>query len=111
MSAVSFAMNNCFCRKNSLLIVALGLAAGSMTVGPMSSASGQIPVGGRDANVTGVFGPVVAWPIIPLHMVLLPGGRVMNYGTDASGNQGAQFIYDVWTPSLRTGTNAHLVLP
>ena len=61
--------------------------------------------------MTGVFGPVVAWPIIPLHVVLLPGGRVMNYGTDSSGNQGAQFIYDVWTPSLGTGTNAHLVLP
>ena len=104
-------MNNCFYRKNPLLIVALGVAASSMTVGPMSSASGKIPVGRRDANLTGVFGPVVAWPIIPLHVVLLPGGRVMNYGTDSSGNQGAQFIYDVWTPPLGTGTNAHLVLP
>ena len=76
-----------------------------------SSSSGTIPVGGPTANVTGVFGPVVSWPIIPIHVVLLPGGRVMNYGTDSSGNQGAQFIYDVWTPSLGTGTNAHLVLP
>ena len=67
--------------------------------------------GGSTANVTGVFGPVVAWPLIPLHAVLLPGGGVMSYGTDSSGNQGAQLIYDVWTPSLGTGTNAHLVLP
>ena len=104
-------MNNCFYRKNSLLIVVLGVAASSMTVGPMSSASGQIPVGGPEANVTGVFGPVVAWPIIPIHVVLLPGGRVMNYGTDSSGDQGAQLIYDVWNPTLGTGTNAHLVLP
>ena len=104
-------MNNCFYLRNSLLIVALGVAAISMTVGPMSSASGQIPDGGPDANVTGVFGPVVSWPIIPLHAVLLPGGGVMNYGTDSSGNQGAQFIYDVWSPRLGTGTNAHLVLP
>ena len=61
--------------------------------------------------MTGVFGPVVAWPLIPLHAVLLPGGGVMSYGTDSSGNQGAQLIYDVWTPSLGTGTNAHVVLP
>ena len=92
-------------------MVAVGVAASSMTVGPMSSASGQIPVGGPTANVTGVFGPVVSWPIIPLHVVLLPGGGVMSYGTDSSGNQGAQFIYDVWDPPLGTGTNAHLVLP
>jgi Domain of unknown function (DUF1929)/Glyoxal oxidase N-terminus/Kelch motif len=104
-------MNNCFSQKNSLLIVALGLAVSSMTAGPMSSASGQIPVGGPTANVTGVFGPVVAWPLIPLHAILLPGGGVMSYGTDSSGNQGALLIYDVWTPSLGTGTNAHLVLP
>ena len=88
-----------------------GMAASAMTVASTASANGsQIPVGGPTANVTGVFGPVVAWPIIPLHVVLLPGGGVMNYGTDSSGNQGAQLIYDVWTPSLGTGTNAHLVL-
>ena len=77
----------------------------------MASASGsQIPVGGPKANVTGKFGPVVAWPIIPIHAVLLPGGRVMSYGTDSTGQQGAQLIYDVWTASLGTGANAHLTL-
>ena len=71
----------------------------------------QIPVGASTANVTGVFGPVVTWPIIPIHAVLLPDGRVMNYGTDASGAQGAQLIYDIWNPKLGTGSGAHLVLP
>jgi hypothetical protein len=71
----------------------------------------QIPVGGSTANVSGVFGPVVTWPIIPIHAVLLPDGRVMNYGTDASGAQGAQLIYDIWDPKLGTGSSAHLVLP
>jgi hypothetical protein len=71
----------------------------------------QIPVGASTANVTGVFGPVVTWPIIPIHAVLLPDGRVMNYGTDASGAQGAQLIYDIWNPKLGTGSSAHLVLP
>src|SRR3982075_3555111 len=71
----------------------------------------QIPVGAPTANVTGVFGPVVTWPIIPIHAVLLPDGRVMNYGTDASGAQGAQLIYDIWNPKLGIGSGAHLVLP
>jgi Domain of unknown function (DUF1929)/Glyoxal oxidase N-terminus len=74
-------------------------------------ASNSIPVGGSNATIAGVFGPVVTWPIIPIHVVLLPGGRVMNYGTDANGQQGAQLIYDVWDPTLGTGRNAHLVLP
>src|SRR5215468_3615465 len=103
-------MKHCFCRKYSLLLAA-GVAVGAMTVGTMDSASGQVPVGGSGANVTGVFGSVVNWPIIPIHMCLLPDGRVMNYGTDTSGNQGAQFTYDVWNPALGTGTNAHSVLP
>jgi len=78
---------------------------------PVLPASSSIPVGSSKANIAGVFGPVVTWPIIPIHVVLLPGGRVMNYGTDASGQQGAKLIYDVWDPTLGTGTNAHLVLP
>lgn len=78
---------------------------------PMIPAKGQIPVGGAGANITGVFGAPVTWPIIPIHAILLPDGRVMNYGSDASGAQGAKLIYDVWTPTLGTGTSAHTVLP
>jgi hypothetical protein len=91
-----------------------GAGPGVPVSAPLASASqipvGQIPVGGSSANVSGVFGPAVTWPIIPIHVVLLPGGRVMNYGTDASGQQGAQLIYDVWNPALGTGKKAHLVL-
>jgi hypothetical protein len=70
-----------------------------------------VPSGSSTANVTGVFGAAVTWPLIPIHVVLLPDSRVMSYGTDATGAQGAQFIYDVWDPSLGTDSNAHLVLP
>jgi len=73
--------------------------------------SQAIPTGGASASTGGVFGAVITWPIIPIHMVLLPDGRVMNYGTNESGAQGAQLIYDVWDPSLGTGTNSHMVLP
>jgi hypothetical protein len=77
----------------------------------LAGSSSQIPPGGAAANVAGVFGPAVTWPIIPIHVVLLPDGRVMNYGTNALGQQGAQLVYDIWDSSLGTGTNSHRVLP
>ncbi len=64
-----------------------------------------------DSFTKGSMGPVVNWPLIPIHVVLLPDGRVMSYGTDAKGVQTGQFIYDVWDPKLGTGTPSHLVLP
>jgi galactose oxidase-like protein/HYDIN/CFA65/VesB family protein len=35
----------------------------------------------------------------------------MSYGTNASGQQGAELIYDVWNPALGTAVSAHSVLP
>ena len=61
--------------------------------------------------VAGSFGPQVAWPIMPIHAVLLPDGRVMSYGTDTNGVQTAFYQYDVWNPQLGTGATAHTVLP
>src|ERR1700730_2529378 len=62
-------------------------------------------------NVGGFFGPAFPWPIIPLHVALLPDGRVLSYGTDQMGNQGGQMIYDVWNPRVGNGSNAHTVMP
>jgi hypothetical protein len=70
-----------------------------------------VPKGTTTANVTGIFGPVVSWPLIPIHAALLPDGRVMSYGTDLSGNQGAKLHYSVWDPRKGTGADAHLVFP
>jgi hypothetical protein len=42
-------------------------------------ASSTTPV--STTPLTGFFGPAFAWPIIPIHMALLPDGRVLNFGT------------------------------
>jgi hypothetical protein len=72
------------------------------------AAHGTVPIGG---GAGGFFGPPFPWPIIPLHMALLPDGSVMSYGTDQQGRQGGQIIYDVWDPKLGIGTAAHTILP
>jgi YVTN family beta-propeller protein len=50
-------------------------------------------------NVTGAWSPVISWPLIPLHMVLMPDGRVLSFGTNTDGTQTGYFIYDVWDPA------------
>jgi hypothetical protein len=62
------------------------------------------------ARSSGAFGPVFDWPIIPIHAILLPDGRVLSYGTDQAGQQGGQLKYDVWDPSLGRSPSAHLLL-
>jgi Domain of unknown function (DUF1929) len=59
----------------------------------------------------GIFGPPFPWPVIPIHLALLPDGRVLSYGSDKTGAAGAQLIYDVWDPKVGYGTNAHNILP
>jgi hypothetical protein len=60
-----------------------------------------------DANLRGMFGPVQAFPLIPVHAVLLPDGRMLSYGTDTTGKQTANFNYAVWDPS----DDSHQTLP
>ena len=62
------------------------------------SLAGAMEVAAGDP-VAGSFGPQVAWPIMPIHAVLLPDGRVMSYGTDTNGVQTAYYQYDVWNPN------------
>jgi hypothetical protein len=63
-----------------------------------------------DAHIRGAWSAVSNWPIMPIHAVLLPDGRVLTYGTDASGRQTAFFNYDVWDPAQGPGAG-HLTLP
>jgi len=62
----------------------------------------------QPANVTqGAWSAEFSWPIIAIHVSMLPDGRVLSYGTDQAGNQGGQFVYDVWDPI----TGIHSTLP
>jgi chitodextrinase len=39
------------------------------------------------------------WPLIPIHAVLTPDGRVLTYGSNEAGQQTGFFSYDVWDPA------------
>jgi len=67
--------------------------------------------GNNDPRQIGRFGAAFGWPLIPLHVALLPDGRLLSYGTNESGQQGGQFSYAVWDPTLGTGSDSHLLLP
>ena len=97
-------------------------AASSRAAAPTRAAapnSAAVPMSG--GGVGGFFGPAFPWPIIPLHIALLPDGSVLSYGTDQNGDQGAlqnpalaptgsPALYDVWNPTIGIGANAHTIL-
>src|SRR5205823_4379197 len=62
-----------------------------------------------NAGTIGYFDQPAQWPLVGIHEILLPDGRVLNYGTDV--NRQDTFVYDVWNPMLGTSSSAHSVLP
>ena len=65
----------------------------------------------RADNVRGAFSPVGAWPVITVHTVMLPDGRILSYGSRANGTQTGYFEYDVWDPTAGGIGAGHLLLP
>lgn len=70
----------------------------------------SVPTGPADAHLKGVFGAAFTWPLIPLHTVLLPDGRVLSYGSKPSGIQSGLLNYAVWDPALGMGAKAKTLL-
>lgn len=70
-----------------------------------------MPVPASEYHVRGHFGPVVNWPLIPLQVLTLPDGRLLSYGSDATGRQSGLEIYDIWDPKKGVGPESHLTLP
>src|SRR5260370_9172330 len=68
------------------------------------------PVWGQQ-NKQGTWTPLANWPLIPLHTILTVDGRLLTYGTSASGQQTGLFIYDVWNPKAGGTALGHTTLP
>ena len=73
---------------------------------PGAGAAGAVRSSGhsrRTRYLKGAWSAVGAWPLIAVHMVLTPDGRVLSYGTDGNGTQTGYFIYDVWDSAAGLG--------
>jgi YVTN family beta-propeller protein len=86
--------------------------SGAQADGAKQKALAYVPPGAipSDANLKGMWSPVFPWPVISVHSVLLPDGRVMTYGSDTSGQQTGHANVDVWDSSGAPDTG-HLTLP
>jgi hypothetical protein len=71
----------------------------------------EAPPPGTGPEAIGRFGEAFDWPIISMHLALLPDGRVMSFGTSTDGKQGAMLEYNVWDPAQGTGPSSMLMLP
>ena len=87
-------MRFCGARAALSLVAWLSCAVAGLTAVPIVHAN----------NVDGAWSPVKQWPMIPVHALLVPDGRVLTYGT--LGNS----IYDVWDPAAGLD-GGHLTLP
>lgn len=58
----------------------------------------------------GRWSNVIDWPLIAIHSVVTPEGKVLSFGTTLEGEQGANFHYDLWDPEFGTAPQSHLTL-
>lgn len=50
------------------------------------------------SNVTGAWSTMLGWPLIGIHATLTPDGKVLTFGTDPYGKQGAMMYHAIWDP-------------
>ena len=74
--------------------------------GPKRKSANQQAGTMAGAEIQGQWSSASSWPLNAIHAILTPDGKIMSYGTDPDGNQGAQLYYDVWNPA----TSAHSLL-
>jgi hypothetical protein len=82
--------------------------AAFMTTTP-SGAVTALPAQGDP--VKGTFSPVADWPLVGIHAVLTPDGRVLSYGTTTTGARSGYYVYDIWDPQLGLDSSSHTTLP
>ncbi len=77
-----------------------------VTADPLIDNLASIPA---DAPTRGMWSTTQPWPMVAIHMALLPNGRVLTYGTPAGdGNTQDGRTIDVWDPSLGLAGGSHL---
>jgi mono/diheme cytochrome c family protein len=99
-------------------VLALGLAllaaCGGSDVRPDSQAQ-AVPAEGQkralavvpstpvpaDAHLKGMWGPQYPWPLIPIHSVLMPDGRVLTFGSKPDGRSTGFFGVDLWDSEVQ----------
>lgn len=93
---------------------ALAAGSGQVVVGPGPVALNQPaePFLGKvaptaNADVTGMYSPLAAWPLLGIHMALLPNGHVVSYGSPVNTAKQGGLAYDDWDPALGVGADAH----
>src|SRR5882672_12333642 len=59
-----------------------------------------MPVNPNIGQWSGVF----SWPLIGLHCIMTPDGKILTYGTDQNGVQSGLHIIDIWDPITNTHT-------
>ena len=94
--------------ENRIMLGDAAALAAFRTVRPFGAQT-ALPASGDPLK--GVFSPVVDWPLVGIHAVLTPDGRVLSYGTTTTGARTGYYVYDVWDPLLGLGSEAHTVLP
>ena len=72
-----------------------------------NDAAGAVASAARADNGVGAWAPPASWPLIAIHTVLTPDGRVLTYGTTDTGQQTGSTIYDIWDPSAGHGRGPH----
>ncbi len=90
--------------KKPLLLLSALIIASSL----VSRAWSAIPTG-PEADTKGIFGPVINWPIIPIHLTLLPNGNVLSFGRALHLNN--ILAHSIWNPALGTDLSAHQTIP
>ncbi|MBC7831895.1 MAG: DUF1929 domain-containing protein, partial [Hyphomicrobium sp.] len=82
------------------------MAARSNSPGTATAALADPP---SDAHLNGMWSEVTAWPLIAVHAVLMPDGRVATWGSNEVGTQTAFHIFDIWDPTSGLGAG-HMTL-
>ena len=61
-------------------------------------------------HLEGRWSRLLDWPVIAIHSVLTPQGKILSFGTDENGIRSSQILYDVWSPEKGAQANSHNTL-